>query len=160
MKSIRKSEEATRAILATLLLLGIFSVSVYYVLTTPEEIPIEATKLVIVKPSEIPVGNKVELTIKAISDDGLLDTTRDDLVKIYLESNSHAQIGYSENSKIIWSDSLLVRLEDGLIKIKFIDPEFERIRISVEWIEGKTKLDSVEVQLYVGYRVSQIIGLT
>jgi hypothetical protein len=160
MRSIRKSEEATRAILATLLLLGIFSVSVYYVLTTPEEIPIKATKLVIVKPSEIPVGNEVELTIKAISDDGLLDTTRDDLVKIYLEPNSHAQIGYFEQSKIIWSDSLSVKLDEGLIKIKFIDPEFERILISVEWIEGISKLDSVEVQLYVGYRVSQIIGLS
>jgi len=159
MKSIQRSEEATRALLATLLLLGIFSVSVYYVLTTPEEIPIEASKLVIVKPSEIPIGNEVELTIKAISDEGLLDTKRDDLIKIYLEPNSHAQIGYSETSKIIWSDSLSVRLEDGLTKIKFIDPEFERIRISVEWIEGKSQLDSVEVQLYVGYRVSQIIGL-
>jgi hypothetical protein len=159
MKSIQRSEEATRALLATLLLLGIFSVSVYYVLTTPEEIPIEASKLVIVKPSEIPIGNEVELTIKAISDEGLLDTKRDDLIKIYLESNSHAQIGYSETSKIIWSDSLSVRLEHGLTKIKFIDPEFERIRISVEWIEGKSQLDSIEVQLYVGYRVSQIIGL-
>jgi tetrahydromethanopterin S-methyltransferase subunit F len=159
MKSIQRSEEATRAILATLLLLGIFSVSVYYVLTTPEEIPIEASKLVIVKPSEIPIGNEVELTIKAISDEGLLDTKRDDLIKIYLEPNSHAQIGYSETSQIIWSNSLSVRLENGLTKIKFIDPEFERIRISVEWIEGKSQLDSVEVQLYVGYRVSQIIGL-
>ncbi|WP_455282988.1 hypothetical protein [[Eubacterium] cellulosolvens] len=159
MKSIQKSEEATRALLATLLLLGIFSVSVYYVLTTPEEIPIEASKLVIVKPSEISIGNEVELTIKAISDEGLLDTKRDDLIKIYLEPNSHAQIGYSETSKIIWADSLSVRLEDGLTKIKFIDSEFERIRISVEWIEGKSQLDSVEVQLYVGYRVSQIIGL-
>ncbi|MFC1506112.1 hypothetical protein ACFLQ6_03465 [Thermoproteota archaeon] len=158
MKSIQRSEEATRAILATLLLIGIFSVSVYYILTTPEEIPIEASKLVIVKPSEIPIGNEVELTIKAISDEGLLDTKRDDLIKIYLEPNSHAQIGYSETSKIIWSDSLLVRLEDGLTKIKFIDPKFERIQISVEWIEGKSQLDSVEVQLYVGYRVSQIIG--
>jgi hypothetical protein len=160
MKPIRISEEESKAILATLLLLGIFSVSVYYVLTTPEEIPIEASKLVIVKPSEIPVGNEVELTIKAISDDGLLDTTRDDLVKIYLEPDSHAQIGYSEQSKIIWSDSLSVKLDEGLIKIKFIDTEFERIRISVEWIEGISKLDSVEVQLYVGYRVSQIIGLS
>jgi hypothetical protein len=40
MKSIQKSEEATRAILATLLLLGIFTVAIYYVLTTPEETPI------------------------------------------------------------------------------------------------------------------------
>ena len=62
MKSIRKSEEATRAIFATLLLLGIFSVASYYVLTTPEEEPIEASKLVIVKPSEIPIRSEVELT--------------------------------------------------------------------------------------------------
>ncbi len=160
MKSIRKSEETIRAILATLLLLGMFSVAFYYVLTPTEEIPIEASKLVIVKPSEIPVRGEVELTIKAISDDGLLDTERDDLVKIYLEPNSHAPIGYSETSNIIWSDSLSVKLEDGFAKIKFVDPEFERIRISVEWIEGKSQLDSVEVQLYVGYRVSQIIGLS
>ena len=160
MKSIRKSEETIRAILATLLLLGMLSVAFYYVLTPPEEIPIEASKLVIVKPSEIPVRGEVELTIKAISDDGLLDTKRDDLVKIYLEPNSHAPIGYSETSNIIWSDSLSVKLEDGFAKIKFVDPEFERIRISVEWIEGKSQLDSVEVQLYVGYRVSQIIGLS
>ncbi|MCW4043269.1 MAG: hypothetical protein NWE90_06055 [Candidatus Bathyarchaeota archaeon] len=160
MKLIRKSEDAIRTILAALLLIGIFSIATYFVLTTPEEIPIEASKLVIVKPSEIPVGGEVELTIKAISDDGLLDTKRDDLVKIYLEPNSHAQIGYSETSNIIWSDSLSVKLEDGFAKIKFIDPEFERIRISVEWIEGKSQLDSVEVQLYVGYRVSQIIGLS
>ncbi|WP_455280340.1 hypothetical protein [[Eubacterium] cellulosolvens] len=160
MKSIRKSEEAIRAILATFLLLGIFSVAVYYVLTPPEEIPIEASKLVIVKPSEIPVGSEVELTIKAVNDDGLLDTKRDDLVNIYLDPNSHAQIGYPERSNNIWSDSLSVKLEDGLTKIKFVDPEFERIRISVEWIEGKSQLNSVEIQLYVGYRVSQIIGVS
>ena len=69
-----------------------------------------------------------------------------------------SQIGYLKTSNIIWSDSLLVKLEDGLAKVKFKDPEFERVRISVEWIEGKTQLKSVEVQLYVGYRVSQIIG--
>ncbi|WP_455368708.1 hypothetical protein, partial [[Eubacterium] cellulosolvens] len=149
MKSIRKSEEATRAILGMLLLLGIFSVAIYYVLTTPEEIPIEASKLVIVKPSEIPIRSEVELTIKAVSDEGHLDTKRDDLIKIYLDPNSHAQIGYSKTSNIIWSNSLSVKLEDGLAKIKFKDPEFERIRISIEWIEGKTQLDSVEVQLYV-----------
>ena len=56
--------------------------------------------------------------------------------------------------------SSLTNNESDHMKIKFIDPEFERIRISVEWIEGKSKLDSVEVQLYVGYRVSQIIDLT
>ena len=155
MKSIRKNEEATKAIFATFLLLGIFSVAVYYVLTTPEETPIEASKLVIVKPSEIPLGSEVELTIKAVNDEGLLDTKRDDLVKIYLHPNSHAQIGYSKTSKIIWSDSLLLKLENGLRKIKLKDPEFERIRISVEWIEGKTQLDSVHVQLYIGYRVTQ-----
>ncbi len=95
------------------------------------------------------------MTIKAVNDEGLLDTKRDDLVEIYLHPNSHAQIGYSKTSRIVWSDSLLVKLENGLIKIKLKDPEFERIRISVEWIEGKTQLDSVQVQLYVGYRVTQ-----
>jgi hypothetical protein len=158
MKSIRKSEEAIRAILAAFLILGMFSVAGYYVLTTPEEIPIDASKLVIVKPSEIPIKSEVELTIKAVNDDGLLDTKRDDLVKIYLEPHSHAQIGYFERSNIIWSDSLSVKLEGGYAKIKLVDPEFERIRISVEWIAGKSQLDSIEVQLYVGYRVSQIIG--
>jgi hypothetical protein len=158
MKSIQKSEEATRAILATLLLLGIFTVAIYYVLTTPEETPIEASKLVIVKPSEIPIRSEVELTIKAVSDEGLLDTKRGDLVKIYLDPNSHAQIGYSKTSNIIWSDSLIVKLEDGLAKVKLRDPEFERIRIYVEWIEGKSQLDSIQALLYIGYRVSQIIG--
>ena len=159
MKLIRKSEDAIRTLLAALLLIGIFSIAVYFVLTTPEEIPIETSKLVIVKPSEIPVGSEVELTIKAINDDGFLDIKRDDLVKIALDPNSHAQIGYLENSNAIWSNSLLIRLEAGLAKVKFVDPKFERIRISVEWIEGKSKLESSEVQLYVGYRVSQIIGL-
>ena len=158
MKSIRKSEEATRAILATLLLLGIFTVAIYYALTTPEETLIEASKLVIVKPSEIPIGSEVELTIKAVSDEGLLDTNRDDLIKIYLDPDSHAQIGYPKPSTIIWSDSLLVKLEDGLAKVKLRDPEFERIRIYVVWIEGKSQLESIQAQLYIGYRVSQIIG--
>ncbi|OGD54731.1 hypothetical protein A3K80_00860 [Candidatus Bathyarchaeota archaeon RBG_13_38_9] len=111
------------------------------------------------KPSEIPVRNEVVLTIKAINDDGFLDIKRDDLVEIVLDPNSHAQIGYLENSNIIWSNSLLIRLEAGLAKVKFVDPKFERIRISVEWIEGNSKLESSEVQLFVGYRVSQIIGL-
>jgi hypothetical protein len=159
MKLIRKSEDKIRTLLSSLLLIGIFSIAIYFVLTTPEEIPIEASKLVIVKPSEIPVRNEVVLTIKAINDDGFLDIKRDDLVEIALDPNSHAQIGYLENSNIIWSNSLLIRLEAGLAKVKFVDPKFERIRISVEWIEGNSKLESNEVQLFVGYRVSQIIGL-
>ena len=145
------NEEFVNALSAALMLLGLFGLATYYVLTTPEEASIEASKLVIFKPSgALHLGSEAELIIKAVSDEGLLDSSRDDLVKVYLSPDSHAQLGYSDRSITIWHNSLISKLEKGQLQIKFIDKHMERVYISVEWLEGKSPLESNMIELYPG----------
>lgn len=145
------NEEFFKAFTAALMLLGLFSLATYYVLTTPEEIPIEASKLIILKPSRaLHLGVEAELIIEAVSDGGVLDSSRDDLVEVSLSPNSHAQLGYSDRSRTIWHNSLIIKLEKGQCQIKFIDKHMERVHILVEWLEGKSLLGSNMIELYPG----------
>ena len=145
------NEEHIKSFLAVLMLLGLFGLTIYYVLTTPEETPIEASQLVILKPSRaLHLGSEAELIIEAVSDEGLLDSSRNDLVNVSLSPNSHAQLGYSDRSRTIWHNSLIIKLEKGQCQIKFMDKHMERVYISVEWLEGKSPLDSNIIELYPG----------
>lgn len=92
--------------------------------------------------------------MEAVNKEGLVDPSRNDLVKISLVDNSYAKLGFSDRTGTIWSRTLMMRLEAGKVQFKFVDSQMERIHMSVEWIEGKSPLESYVIELYNGWRVS------
>ena len=151
MSSTRDREEAIRALLAGLMLLGIFSLVTYYALMNPGP-RIEASKLVLLGPSEYTRGVVTELTIKAVDNEGIVDTNRSDLIRISLDPSSHAQLGFSDLSGTTWSTSLTIRLEAGQRKVTFLDKQDEKVRVAVEWREGKSPLKPDAIELNSGWR--------
>lgn len=85
------NEEAMRAVSAGLVLLGIFGLAAYYAIVSSAP-SIEATKLTILGPSEYPLVTEAELTIKAVDDEGTVDSNRSDLIRISTDPRSHAQL--------------------------------------------------------------------
>lgn len=144
------NEEAMRAVSAGLVLLGVFGLAAYYAIvsSTPS---IEATKLTILGPSEYRLVTEAELTIKAVDDEGTVDSNRSDLIRISTDPRSHAQLGISSASGIIWSSSLTLNLEAGLCKVKFLDSKSEKVLVSVEWLEGESPLMSDAIELSCGW---------
>jgi len=147
------SEETVRTLSAGLMLLAVFGLALYYALMVPQESN-QAVKLIMVKPSQLPQGVEAELSVKAVDKHGLVDPSRDDLVRISLGNASYAKLGFPNRSGTIWSSSLMIRLQAGVGQVRFLDTETERVRISAEWIEGRTPLESSVIELYSGWRVS------
>jgi len=149
--SVRDREEAIRALLAGLMLLGLFGLVTYYALMNP--VPrIEASKLVLLGLSEYSRDVVAELTIKAVDNEGIVDSSRSDLIRISLDPSSHAQLGFSDQSGTTWSSSLTTRLEAGQRKVTFLDRQDEKVRVAVEWLEGKSPLKPAVIELYSGWR--------
>jgi hypothetical protein len=147
---LKHNEEATKAIFSGLVLLSVFGLATYYVIvsSTPS---IQATKLKILGPSEYALGTIVEITVQAVNDEGEVDMSRRDLIRISTDPESHARLGVSTMSGIAWSNSLTLNLEAGSCRVKFSDGEPEKVTLSVEWLEGETPLISDSVQLSCGW---------
>jgi hypothetical protein len=149
--SVRDREEAIRALLAGLMLLVLFGLVTYYALMNPGP-RIEASKLVLLGPSEYSRDVVAELTIKAVDNEGIVDSSRSDLIRVSLDPSSHAQLGFSDQSGTTWSSSLTIRLEAGQRKVTFLDKQDEKVRVAVEWLEGKSPLKPDVIELYSGWR--------
>jgi hypothetical protein len=113
---------------------------------------IEASKLVLLGPSEYTREVVTELTIKAVDNEGVVDSNRSDLIRISLDPSSHAQVGFSDLSGTTWSSSLTIRLEAGQRKVTFLDKQDEKVRVAVEWLEGKSPLKPDAIELNSGWR--------
>lgn len=153
MKTPVDKEEVAKILSAGLILLAIFSFASYYALVTPPQ-PNGAIRLIIRKPSELPLGVERKLTIEAVDKEGLVDSRRNDLVRISLDKSGYAKLGFSDRTGTIWSGTLMMRLEAGQIQVEFVDSQMERVHVLVEWIEGTSPLESYVIELYSGYRVS------
>jgi hypothetical protein len=153
MMKLLSNSKVVRALASALMLIALFSLATYYALYTPPEPPIEASKLIILTPSFIgPMGVECMLAVQAVSDEGLLDKKRDDLVRISIDSGEHAQLGISDESVTIWSESIDLKLKSGQGVVRFVDHHKELVRISVVWVEGPNSLESHEIEVYIGWR--------
>ena len=153
MGTLLSNAKVIRALASALMLISLFSLATYYALYTPPEPPIEASKLIILTPSFIgPMGVECLLAVQAVSDEGLIDKKRDDLVRISIDRGDHAKLGISDESVTIWSESIDLKLRSGQGVVRFVDHHKELVRISVEWLEGQNSLKSHEIQVYIGWR--------
>ena len=90
-----------------------------------------ATKLVVIitRSNMIRPGEECTLLIRAVNDNGILDTSRDDTVKIYIKAGPTAKI---DKEKVI--------LKNGQAKVKIVSFVTETVIIYAEWESGRSYL--------------------
>lgn len=105
---------------------------------------IKATKLRIFYPQKIPLNKDTKLTIKALTDDNIVDTSRDDTIEVSLD------------------ESILTKLKDGGHRKKFKLNKGEvdiyvatgktlgAFGIKVEWVDGPSPLTRALTTLFAG----------
>lgn len=153
MRTLLSNAKVVRALASALMLITLFSLATFYALYTPPEPPIEASKLIILTPSFIgPMGVECMLAVQAVSEEGYIDKKRDDLVRISIDRGEHAQLGISDESVTIWSESIDLKLNSGRGVVRFVDHHKELVRISIEWLEGPNSLESHWIEVYIGWR--------
>jgi hypothetical protein len=149
---ISDREDVAKSIAAGLMLLSVFGLAVYYAFMVPQ--PSEgAVRLVIRRPSQLQTGVEGDLTILAVNKEGEIDQSRNDVVRISLNTGSCAQLGFADLSGTIWSNSLVLKLQSGRGEVKIIDRKTERVQISVEWLEGKSHLETFVTEM-IEWRVA------
>jgi len=84
------------------------------------------------------VGESYQIVISAVSNDGRFDPTRNDLVQILANSESHARLDQSR-----------VNLVNGRAEFTLVDDYEETVIVTVGWISGPTTLkgDSIIVRV-------------
>lgn len=105
----------------------------------PSGTRVTATNLrVIVINPQATVGESYHIVISAVSDNGRFDPTRNDLVQIYANSESHAKLSQSR-----------VNLVNGRAELTLVDDYEEPVIVTVGWISGPTTLrgDSILIQV-------------
>jgi hypothetical protein len=109
---------------------------------TPKETG--ATKLMIFHEGyNVEQDKTVELTIRAVDNDGTLDTSRNDTVELNATSLSYAK-SRSELS------ATTLKLQSGVAKVTFIGHAQEMVRMTVNWKNGKSELKSGMITIHVG----------
>ncbi len=90
----------------------------------------QATSLrLIVDRPQVSLGETVQISILATSDDGRLDSTRDDLVEISVNPESRARLSESR-----------VNLTRGRVQVTLIGEYAEPVVVTVTWISGRSTL--------------------
>jgi hypothetical protein len=105
----------------------------------PSGTGVTATSLrVIVINPQATVGGSYHITISAVSDNGRFDSTRNDLIQIYANSESHAKLSQSR-----------VNLVNGRVEFTLVDDYEEPVIVTVGWISGPTTLrgDSILIRV-------------
>ncbi|MBS7623152.1 hypothetical protein KEJ39_05700 [Candidatus Bathyarchaeota archaeon] len=142
---VRKAQR----LFSIIILLGIISAAAPGVVTkvefqAPTPTVTSATKLMILHEGyNIELGKPTELTVRAVNEEGLVDTSRDDLVQLNITSLSYMST-HSELS------ATTLRLQNGSATAFVIGRATEMVRITAEWKEGRSELKSALVVLSVG----------
>jgi len=142
---IRKAQRLFSAIV----LLGILSVIAPHLaanveIQAPTPAVEGATRLMIFHEGyNIELDRSVEVTIRAVNNEGLIDTSRDDLVELNITSLSYI-ITRSELS------TTTIRLQNGTGAVFLTGRATEVVRITANWKDGKTELKSGMLMLHVG----------
>ncbi|MEM3003788.1 MAG: hypothetical protein QXO25_00010 [Candidatus Bathyarchaeia archaeon] len=142
---VRKAQR----LFSIIILLGIISAVAPNVATkvefqAPTPTATGATRLMIFHEGyNIELGRPTELTVRAVNEEGLVDTSRDDLVQLNITSLSYM----STRSEL---SPTTLRLQNGSATAFLIGRATEMVRITAEWKDGRSELKSALVVLNVG----------
>jgi len=102
------------------------------------------TKLMIVYECiHVGVNDPAEITVRAVDDEGIIDTSRDDLIQLNITSLSYP------NCRAELSTSTLT-LKNGTVTVILTGQAMEMVKITVSWKEGESELKPNVAILQVG----------
>jgi hypothetical protein len=105
---------------------------------------IKATKLRIFYPQKIVLNKDTKLTIKALTDDNIVDTSRDDTVEVSLDESVMTKIKDGGHRKRI-------KLNKGEADVYLVTARtLGAFGVKVEWIEGPSPLKRALTTLFAG----------
>lgn len=105
---------------------------------------IKATKLRIFYPQKIMLNKDTKLTIKALTDDNIVDTSRDDTIEVILDESAAIKIKDVGHSKKI-------KLSKGEADIYLVTGKTKgAFGIKVEWVDGPSPLTRTLTTLFAG----------
>jgi len=104
----------------------------------------QATKLMLFIPQNIKLLREETISVKALTDDGMVDTTRDDLVELSI--NKESQVHFKNGEKAI-----KVQLIKGEAEAQIMTgTAMETVIFRANWISGKSPLQSLVTNILVG----------
>jgi hypothetical protein len=105
---------------------------------------IKATKLRIFYPQKIMLNKDTKLTIKALTDDNIVDTSRDDTIEVILDESAAIKIKDVGHRKKI-------KLSKGEADIYLVTGKtIGAFGIKVEWVDGPSPLTRTVTTLFGG----------
>ena len=126
----RKDAIRTSVAVLYLVLLLLFAVSFGMNWVDVLKTDVKATSLYLATDKQvINLGEKIRITIMAMDDDGNIDSSRNDLVKISTNPESRAILSQSK-----------VKLESGRAYVTLVDEYQETIVLTVRWVNGSSSL--------------------
>ncbi|MBS7623146.1 hypothetical protein KEJ39_05670 [Candidatus Bathyarchaeota archaeon] len=140
--------EFAKVALASLILITVFGAALYHTQMRPARI--QPDRLVIVIPSQLKSGQEEILKIAAVDSRGEVMASRQDLIAVYVLTQTNASVGIKGESGMFWSKQLQIRLEDGAVEVWIKGGGVETVTILAEQIEGESPLERAVSLLYVG----------
>lgn len=105
---------------------------------------IKATKLRIFYPHKIMLNKDTKLTIKALTDDNIVDTSRDDTIEVILDESAATKIKDAGHRKKF-------KLNKGETDIYIVTGRvIGAFGIKVEWVDGPSPLTRTMTTLFAG----------
>jgi hypothetical protein len=103
-----------------------------------------ATKLVIVyERIHIGVDDPTEITMRAVNDEGIIDTSRDDLLQLNVTPFSHLTCRAELSAYTL-------RLQNGTATAVLVGEAMEMVKLTVTWKDGKSELKSNTITIQIG----------
>lgn len=140
-------EEAGRAILAALLLIAIASIAIVWPIIHPEG-SAGAVALDIQVSRATLSGVQQEVLVKAVNASGVVDSTRNDTVRISIESEE-AVIRSQSSLNREWSKEVTINLDQGVGRVELFTRKSESITLTATWLEGGSPLQSRTVSFHL-----------
>lgn len=104
----------------------------------------QATKLMLFIPQNIKLLREETISVKALTDDGMVDTTRDDLVELSI--NKESQVHFKNGEKTI-----KVQLIKGEAEAQIMTgTAMGTVIFRANWISGKSPLQPLVTNILVG----------
>jgi len=139
---IRKIQRIFALTLLIVVVLGTFSSWSEFRFATPNEQG--ASRLIIVlERVHVGVDDSKEITIRAVDKGGVIDRSRNDLLKLNLTS-------LSRGNTLTKLNVYELRLENGSANAFLTGPISDLVKVTVTWEEGKSKLEPGEALIQVG----------
>ncbi|MEM3003804.1 MAG: hypothetical protein QXO25_00100 [Candidatus Bathyarchaeia archaeon] len=104
----------------------------------------QATRLVLFIPQSMKLLREESISVKALTDDGVVDTARDDLVELSI--NKESQTRFKNGEKTV-----KVQLNKGEAEVQIMTgTAMETVIFRATWISGKSPLQSMVTNILVG----------